>query len=87
MWILTLVRVVLIKRFILFSQGSASESTFVCLLAAKERTVKRLKTLNPEMDERVIKSKLVGYTSGVFIVFIFFFLHVYIQTRLRLMLK
>ncbi|VVC42125.1 Hypothetical protein CINCED_3A006683 [Cinara cedri] len=45
-------------------QGSASEATLVCLLAAKDRTVKRIKMLNPNMDEGMIKSKLVAYTSN-----------------------
>ncbi|XP_014477245.1 PREDICTED: aromatic-L-amino-acid decarboxylase-like [Dinoponera quadriceps] len=44
-------------------QGSASESTFLCLLAAKEYTTRQLKNLDPEMDEVLIKSKLVAYTS------------------------
>jgi len=47
-----------------FSQGSASEATLVCLLAAKDRTVKRIKALNPNMDDGDIKAKLVAYTSG-----------------------
>ncbi|XP_043275547.1 aromatic-L-amino-acid decarboxylase-like [Venturia canescens] len=44
-------------------QGSASEATLIALLAAKERTVRRLKKLHPEMDENIIKMKLVAYTS------------------------
>ncbi|XP_020277800.1 aromatic-L-amino-acid decarboxylase-like [Pseudomyrmex gracilis] len=44
-------------------QGSASECTLVCILAAKDYTMRRIKTLNPEMDENTIKSKLVAYTS------------------------
>ncbi|KAK0172568.1 hypothetical protein PV328_005871 [Microctonus aethiopoides] len=44
-------------------QGSASEATLVGLLAAKERTVRRIKTLHPDLDDAVIKSKLVAYTS------------------------
>ncbi|KYN00781.1 Aromatic-L-amino-acid decarboxylase [Cyphomyrmex costatus] len=45
-------------------QGSASECTFICLLAAKERTVRRMKQLHPETDEDHIRSKLVSYTSN-----------------------
>ncbi|XP_008553493.1 aromatic-L-amino-acid decarboxylase [Microplitis demolitor] len=45
-------------------QGSASEATLVGLLAAKERMVRRLKKENPDMEEGIIKSKLVAYTSN-----------------------
>ncbi|KAL0115752.1 hypothetical protein PUN28_010937 [Cardiocondyla obscurior] len=45
-------------------QGSASECTFLCLLAAKEHTTRRIKLLHPEMEENHIKSKLVAYTSN-----------------------
>lgn len=45
-------------------QGSASEATLVCLLAAKERTTKYLKALHPDWNDATIKSKLVAYTSG-----------------------
>lgn len=44
-------------------QGSASEATFVGLLAAKERMVKHYQLTHPEIDEQTIKSKLVSYTS------------------------
>ncbi|XP_059060613.1 3,4-dihydroxyphenylacetaldehyde synthase-like [Achroia grisella] len=44
-------------------QGSASEATLVGLLAAKEKTVRRLMKVNPSMDEDEIKSRLVAYTS------------------------
>ncbi|XP_060863362.1 aromatic-L-amino-acid decarboxylase-like [Metopolophium dirhodum] len=44
-------------------QGSASEATFVCLLAAKDRTTKRIKALNPSLTDGEIKAKLVAYTS------------------------
>ncbi|XP_050453824.1 aromatic-L-amino-acid decarboxylase-like [Cataglyphis hispanica] len=44
-------------------QGSASECTFICLLAAKEYATRRMKTLHPELNENLIKSKLVAYTS------------------------
>nr|CAD7269825.1 unnamed protein product [Timema shepardi] len=45
-------------------QGSASEATLVGLLAAKERTVRRLRASNPDWDEGAIKARLVAYTSG-----------------------
>jgi len=48
----------------LSSQGSASESTLVGLLAAKQRTVRRIQALHPEWDEGTIKGKLVAYSSG-----------------------
>lgn len=44
-------------------QGSASESTLVGLLAAKERTVRFVKRNNPSLSEGDIKGKLVAYTS------------------------
>ncbi|XP_070158303.1 aromatic-L-amino-acid decarboxylase [Polyergus mexicanus] len=44
-------------------QGSASECTFICLLAAKEYATRRMKVLHPELNEDMIKSKLVAYTS------------------------
>ncbi|KAJ8973711.1 hypothetical protein NQ317_009305 [Molorchus minor] len=44
-------------------QGSASEVTFVALLAAKEKMVKDLRTLNPELKEADIKGRLVAYSS------------------------
>ncbi|XP_018373394.1 PREDICTED: aromatic-L-amino-acid decarboxylase-like [Trachymyrmex cornetzi] len=47
----------------IYLSGSASESSFICLLAAKERTVRRVKQLHPELDEDRIKAKLVAYTS------------------------
>ncbi|XP_039302793.1 aromatic-L-amino-acid decarboxylase-like [Solenopsis invicta] len=46
-------------------QGSASECTFLCLLAAKDHTTRRVKRLHSEMDENHIKSKLVAYTSNL----------------------
>ncbi|XP_039280671.1 uncharacterized protein LOC111046758 isoform X3 [Nilaparvata lugens] len=44
-------------------QGSASEATLIGLLAAKEKTVHRLKRENPQIDENIIRTKLVSYTS------------------------
>ncbi|KOB58186.1 Dopa decarboxylase 2 [Operophtera brumata] len=44
-------------------QGSASEATLVGLLVAKEKTVRKLMKLNPDLDEDEIKPKLVAYTS------------------------
>ncbi|XP_012262153.2 aromatic-L-amino-acid decarboxylase-like [Athalia rosae] len=44
-------------------QSSASVATFVGLLAAKERTTRRLKEEHPDWDDAVIKSKLIAYTS------------------------
>ncbi|XP_050444259.1 aromatic-L-amino-acid decarboxylase-like [Adelges cooleyi] len=44
-------------------QGSASEATFVCLLAAKDRMTKHVKTINPLLEDGEIKAKLIAYTS------------------------
>lgn len=44
-------------------QGSASESTFLCLLAAKERKVEEILRICPELTAAEIKAKLVGYSS------------------------
>ncbi|CAH1183510.1 unnamed protein product [Phaedon cochleariae] len=44
-------------------QGSASEVTFIGLLAAKEKKVKALMELNPDLKESDIKGKLVAYAS------------------------
>ncbi|KAB0797411.1 hypothetical protein PPYR_08405 [Photinus pyralis] len=44
-------------------QGSASESTFIALLTAKERMVRNIKNVHPQLDEGLIKAKLVAYTS------------------------
>ncbi|XP_033228309.1 3,4-dihydroxyphenylacetaldehyde synthase 2-like [Belonocnema kinseyi] len=44
-------------------QTSASETIFVVLLAARERTVRRLKNIYPDLDEALIRTKLVAYTS------------------------
>lgn len=46
-------------------QGSASETVFVCLLAAKQRMLKRLLEQNPNIDPDVIKQKMVAYASGM----------------------
>ncbi|KAK7873607.1 hypothetical protein R5R35_009297 [Gryllus longicercus] len=43
-------------------QGSASEATLVALLAAKERTVRRLLEEQPEQDAALLKTRLVAYT-------------------------
>ncbi|KAG9428127.1 alpha-methyldopa hypersensitive protein isoform X1 [Apis mellifera carnica] len=44
-------------------EGSASETTLLCLLTAKEQTVRYIKNLHPEWEEGFIKAKLVAYTS------------------------
>nr|BDD85277.1 alpha methyl dopa resistant protein 2 [Ischnura senegalensis] len=44
-------------------QGSASESSLIALLVAKDRTVQRIKKERPEWDDETIKAKLVAYTS------------------------
>ncbi|KAF9415602.1 hypothetical protein HW555_006810 [Spodoptera exigua] len=42
------------------SWGSASEATLVALLAAKDKTVRRITKTDPTLDEDYIKPKLVG---------------------------
>lgn len=44
-------------------QGSASESIFVAVLAAREKKVREIKVARPELTEGEIRSKLVGYGS------------------------
>ncbi|XP_060831831.1 3,4-dihydroxyphenylacetaldehyde synthase-like [Bombus pascuorum] len=44
-------------------QGSASETVLIALLTAKEQTTRRVKHLYPDMDEAIIKTKLVAYSS------------------------
>lgn len=44
-------------------QGSASEATLVGLLAAKKRMTNRMKMNDPNIDEAMIRSKLIAYTS------------------------
>ncbi|XP_017776875.1 PREDICTED: alpha-methyldopa hypersensitive protein-like [Nicrophorus vespilloides] len=44
-------------------KGTASEATLVCLLAAKDKTVRRVKTLRPDLCDSDIKGKLVAYSS------------------------
>ncbi|XP_022900869.2 aromatic-L-amino-acid decarboxylase-like [Onthophagus taurus] len=44
-------------------QGSASEATFIALLAVKQRMVNEIQDANPEISEDEIKSKLVAYSS------------------------
>ncbi|XP_063223017.1 aromatic-L-amino-acid decarboxylase-like [Bacillus rossius redtenbacheri] len=44
-------------------QGSASEATLVALLAARERTVRRLRAERPDWDKGYIQARLVSYSS------------------------
>ncbi|KAK4006031.1 hypothetical protein OUZ56_011162 [Daphnia magna] len=44
-------------------QGTASEAMLVGLLAARSKTLKRLKADNPEKDEQTLASRLVAYSS------------------------
>lgn len=45
-------------------QGSASEAILVAVLAAREETVRRVKSERPDMAEGEIRSKLVAYSSN-----------------------
>ncbi|KAH3887330.1 aromatic-L-amino-acid decarboxylase-like [Dreissena polymorpha] len=44
-------------------QSTASETVFLCMLAARNKIVNQIKAKNPHMDEMEIIAKLVGYTS------------------------
>jgi hypothetical protein len=44
-------------------QGTSSESSFVALLAARNKKIKEIKELNPHLDEYFIHSKLMAYFS------------------------
>uniref|UniRef100_A0A8C2Z410 Aromatic-L-amino-acid decarboxylase n=1 Tax=Cyclopterus lumpus TaxID=8103 RepID=A0A8C2Z410_CYCLU len=44
-------------------QGSASEATLMALLAARCKTLRRIRAANSELSEGEIRSKLVAYTS------------------------
>lgn len=44
-------------------QGSASESIFVAVLAAREQAVKRIQSERPELTESEIRGRLVAYSS------------------------
>lgn len=44
-------------------QGSASETTLICLITAKDRITRRMKSIHPDWDVGMIRSKLVAYSS------------------------
>jgi histidine decarboxylase len=44
-------------------QTTASESTFVCLLAGRTEAIKRYQKMFPEMEDADINSRLVAYCS------------------------
>jgi aromatic-L-amino-acid decarboxylase len=44
-------------------QGTASESTLVTLLTAKNKKIKEIKNMHPDWSENLINSKLVLYCS------------------------
>jgi len=44
-------------------QTTASESTFVCLLAGRTEAIKRFQTMFPDIEDAEINSRLVGYCS------------------------
>lgn len=47
-------------------QGSASETVLVCLLAAKNRMLKKILKERPDWDEEDVERRLVAYSSGQF---------------------
>lgn len=50
-------------------QGSASETVLVCLLAAKERKLKKILQEHPDWEADTVKQKMVAYSSGKFFKF------------------
>ena len=44
-------------------QTTASESTFVCLLAARTEAIKKCKGINPDLEDADINARLVAYCS------------------------
>jgi aromatic-L-amino-acid decarboxylase len=44
-------------------QGTASEATYVALLAAKNKRVKEIEEANPQLEKHFIHSRLVAYCS------------------------
>ena len=44
-------------------QTTASESTFVCLLAGRTEAIKRYQKMCPDMEDAEINSRLVAYCS------------------------
>ena len=44
-------------------QTTASESTFVCLLAGRTEAIKRYQKMFPDMEDADINSRLVAYCS------------------------
>lgn len=44
-------------------QGTASESTLVTMLSARYKAIKKYKSKNSDLDEHIIRSKLVAYCS------------------------
>lgn len=52
--------------FLFVFQGSASEATFLCLLAAKERMLRKVLEKRSNWDEGFIKGKMIAYSSGRF---------------------
>ena len=44
-------------------QTTASESTFVCLLAARGQAIRRVKLIDERRDDNEINGKLVAYCS------------------------
>ena len=51
------------KIFLNNKIGTASESTLLTLLTAKNKMINKIKTENPDMSDHLIQSKLVAYCS------------------------
>lgn len=50
-------------------KGSASECVLVALLSARSDTLRKLKAKNPFVEDGVLLSKLVMYTSKLVLIF------------------
>lgn len=62
-WLLGIIHIIVLHNILIKFQGSASEATQVGLLAAKDKMIRRLKKVNPDLDEDLTKIKFVAYTS------------------------
>lgn len=47
----------------MFAQTTASEATFVCLLAGRTEAIRRYQQQYPDLEDAEINSRLVAYCS------------------------
>ena len=50
-------------KLLVFFQTTASESTFVSLLAARSEAIKRCRVSHPDLDPAEVNARLVAYCS------------------------